>query len=213
MAIPPEQIENLKSQLLKQLDETNLPNKEEIKNSVEEMNAEELEKFLIDNNLMQGEGQAPQQGGQPKCVFCSIVFGELPSTKIGENEKAIAILELNPISKGHTMILPKAHIEKREDLPEEINNLVEEISAKLKSKFNPKNVITENINILGHEAISVLPVYTTENFSSPKQQATPEQLAQIKSELEGTSEVKEEIKEKPKEEINEKNTWLPRRIP
>ena len=111
MAIPKDQIKKLKEQLLTQLDSTNLPNKEEIKTSVEAMDAEELEEFLIQNNLIPDQSQ-PQQTGQPKCVFCSIVFGEIPSTKIAENEKAIAILEINPISQGHTIIIPKEHIEK-----------------------------------------------------------------------------------------------------
>ena len=210
MAIPKDQIKKLKEQLLTQLDSTNLPNKEEIKTSVEAMDAEELEEFLIQNNLIPDPNQ-PSQTGQPKCVFCSIVFGEIPSTKIAENEKAIAILEINPISQGHTIIIPKEHIEKPEDIPQEVHDLANEVSEKLKSTFNPKNIILENTNILGHEAINILPVYTTENFTSPKKQATPEELAEIKNQLE--QKPKEEIKEEPQIEINETNTRLPRRIP
>ncbi len=43
------------------------------------------------------------------CPFCQIVAGELPSTKVAESEKCIAILDLNPVNFGHTLIIPKKH--------------------------------------------------------------------------------------------------------
>ena len=55
------------------------------------MTAEEMEIFVKQNNLN-------HLGGE--CIFCSIVGGKTPSFRIGENEENIAILELNPLSKG-----------------------------------------------------------------------------------------------------------------
>lgn len=43
------------------------------------------------------------------CPFCKIVSGQIPSTKIYEDEKVIAILDINPSKKGHVLILPKEH--------------------------------------------------------------------------------------------------------
>jgi histidine triad (HIT) family protein len=43
------------------------------------------------------------------CVFCKIISGEIPCKKIAENEYAIAFLDVNPISDGHTLVIPKAH--------------------------------------------------------------------------------------------------------
>ena len=46
------------------------------------------------------------------CVFCRIRDGELPSTKVAEGDRAFAILDINPINDGHTLVLTKAYAEK-----------------------------------------------------------------------------------------------------
>jgi histidine triad (HIT) family protein len=43
------------------------------------------------------------------CIFCRIVRGQLPSHKVYEDERCIAFLDINPFSKGHTLVSPKAH--------------------------------------------------------------------------------------------------------
>ncbi|MCX6745997.1 MAG: HIT family protein [Candidatus Parcubacteria bacterium] len=43
------------------------------------------------------------------CVFCQIVAGDVPSTKVAESENMIAILDVNPVNFGHTLIIPKKH--------------------------------------------------------------------------------------------------------
>jgi histidine triad (HIT) family protein len=45
------------------------------------------------------------------CVFCRIVAGELPCVKVFEDERVLAFMDINPISDGHTLIIPKAHAE------------------------------------------------------------------------------------------------------
>lgn len=51
------------------------------------------------------------------CVFCRIVKGELPSTRVFENDDVLAFLDINPVSSGHTLLIPKAHYETLLDLP------------------------------------------------------------------------------------------------
>ena len=43
------------------------------------------------------------------CVFCAIVAGELPSTTIAENDRAIAFMDINPVTPGHALAVPRAH--------------------------------------------------------------------------------------------------------
>ena len=43
------------------------------------------------------------------CIFCAIVAGEIPSFKVYEDEQVLAYLDINPFSKGHTLVIPKAH--------------------------------------------------------------------------------------------------------
>lgn len=204
-----EQEQQIKKQLLDQIESTFPEEKKaEAKAQIESLTGEGFEEFLKQNNLIKPSSEA----GNSQCVFCSIVYGDIPSTKIGENEKAIAVLELNPISKSHTIIIPKEHITKEEELPNETRILAKEISEKIKQKYNPKDITFFNTNMFGHEIINILPIYTNETKDSPKKQSTPEELKQISEEL-SLAKTEETKEEQPQEEINEKNTWLPNRIP
>ena len=43
------------------------------------------------------------------CIFCKIVAGELPSTRIHEDDRAIAILDIFPATRGHALVIPRRH--------------------------------------------------------------------------------------------------------
>lgn len=44
-----------------------------------------------------------------ECIFCAIVAGEAPSTTIAETERAIAFMDINPVTHGHALVIPRAH--------------------------------------------------------------------------------------------------------
>jgi len=46
------------------------------------------------------------------CIFCKIIKGEIPSSKVYEDETTYAFLDIAPINKGHTLVIPKQHHEK-----------------------------------------------------------------------------------------------------
>lgn len=46
-----------------------------------------------------------------ECLFCKIIRGELPSTKVYEDDRLFAILDINPVNIGHTLIVPKLHFD------------------------------------------------------------------------------------------------------
>ncbi len=54
------------------------------------------------------------------CIFCKMVAGEIPVTKIYEDEIVLAFLDIGPLSKGHTLLIPKEHFEKLHDCPSEL---------------------------------------------------------------------------------------------
>jgi len=54
------------------------------------------------------------------CVFCKIVAGQIPVTKIYEDEVVLAFLDIGPISDGHTLVIPKQHFEKLHDCQAEV---------------------------------------------------------------------------------------------
>jgi len=53
------------------------------------------------------------------CIFCAIVEGRIPSHKVYEDEKTLAFLDIHPSALGHTLVIPKAHVARVEDLSEE----------------------------------------------------------------------------------------------
>ena len=45
----------------------------------------------------------------PDCLFCKIVAGELPSTRVHEDERTVAFMDINPATRGHLLVVPRAH--------------------------------------------------------------------------------------------------------
>lgn len=55
------------------------------------------------------------------CIFCKIVAGEIPSTKVYEDDKCLAFEDLNPIAPVHTLLIPKEHYDNIGDnVPQEL---------------------------------------------------------------------------------------------
>ncbi|RJR18970.1 MAG: HIT family protein [Desulfobacteraceae bacterium] len=53
------------------------------------------------------------------CIFCRIVRGEIPCFKVYEDERVLAFEDINPISDGHTLVIPKAHAESLWEISED----------------------------------------------------------------------------------------------
>ena len=54
-----------------------------------------------------------------ECIFCKIVRDEIPSVKVYEDERVLAFKDINPISPGHTLVIPKNHAENIWDIDEQ----------------------------------------------------------------------------------------------
>ncbi len=186
MPLTKEQSEEIKKQLLLQVEKLPQENKEQIRQHISQLNEEQLEEFLKQNKIqLQQPGQA-QQGTEPlatgtQCIFCSIIKNEIPSNKIAENKKAIAILEINPLSKGHTIIIPIEHttIEK---IPGPALTLAQKITKKIKTKLKPEDVKIETSSFQGHAIINVIPFY--KDVPPKKEKASEKELKQLQAKLE-----------------------------
>ena len=47
--------------------------------------------------------------GDPDCLFCKIVAGEIPATRVREDERTIAFMDINPATRGHLLVVPREH--------------------------------------------------------------------------------------------------------
>ena len=72
------------------------------------------------------------------CLFCKIVYGDIPSYKIYEDEIVIAFLDINPDSNGHTLIIPKKHYLDMDDMPLDTLNHIFKVAKELKVKLDSK---------------------------------------------------------------------------
>ena len=81
------------------------------------------------------------------CIFCKIIKGELPCYKIYEDEKVLAFLDLHPLSKGHTLVIPKKHTRDIFEIePEELKSLI--LVVQKLSKIIMEKLGAQGINIL-----------------------------------------------------------------
>ena len=66
--------------------------------------------------------------GSADCVFCKIIAGDIPCHRVFENEHLLAFLDIAPLARGHTVVIPKAHAERLDQLDPEV---VAEIGRRL----------------------------------------------------------------------------------
>ncbi len=52
-----------------------------------------------------------------ECIFCKIIKGEIPAAKVYEDELILAFLDINPVSEGHCLLVPKDHYDRLDDCP------------------------------------------------------------------------------------------------
>ena len=81
------------------------------------------------------------------CIFCKIANGEIPSATVYEDEDFRVILDLNPASKGHTLIIPKKHAANLFELPEETAEKVLPIAKKLGARLK-EGLHAEGLNVV-----------------------------------------------------------------
>ncbi len=72
------------------------------------------------------------------CIFCKIVAGELPSTKVYEDDTVVAFLNINPRGPEHTLVIPKAHYRWFYDMPDELLSQLMLVTKKIATELKEK---------------------------------------------------------------------------
>lgn len=67
----------------------------------------------------------------PDCIFCKIALGEIPATKIYEDEEFLAFLDIKPVQPGHTLVIPKKHYDNLLTTPREVVGRLYQVVHKL----------------------------------------------------------------------------------
>lgn len=119
-------------------------------------------------------------------IFTRIVNGEIPCYKVAEDDKYFAFLDINPMTKGHTLVIPKREEDYIFDLQaEELSGLslfAQKIAVAIKDAVPCTRV---GVAVLGlevpHAHIHLVPIVTEKdmNFSNPKLKLSPEDMISI----------------------------------
>ena len=71
------------------------------------------------------------------CVFCKIANHEIPSNVVYEDDQVLAFLDISPVTKGHTLIIPKKHYDNFSDCDSDTIKQIHEVSKKLVGHYQP----------------------------------------------------------------------------
>jgi histidine triad (HIT) family protein len=96
------------------------------------------------------------------CIFCKIISGEIPCYKVYEDENFLAFLDIHPLNPGHTLLIPKKHIQWVDDYEPyaEFWQTARTLSRIIQSKLNPV-IVSYIVYGLGvpHAHIHLVPKY------------------------------------------------------
>ena len=123
-------------------------------------------------------------------IFSRIVAGEIPSYKVAEDDRFYAFLDINPLAKGHTLVIPKQEVDYPYDLDDEtLQGMIlfaKQIAQKIKAFSGCKRVATVVLGLeVPHAHIHLIPMNSEKDvdFSREKLILTPEEFAEIASVL------------------------------
>ena len=119
-------------------------------------------------------------------IFSRIVAGEIPSYKIAEDDRYYAFLDINPLAKGHTLVIPKQEVDYFYDLDDEsLQGMIlfaKQVAQKLQAFSDCKKVATVVLGLeVPHAHIHLIPMNSEKDvdFTREKLVLTPEEFAEI----------------------------------
>jgi histidine triad (HIT) family protein len=113
----------------------------------------------------------------PDCLFCKIVAGEIPSTRVDEDERTVAFMDINPATKGHLLVVPREHSSDLLEVPGEDLDAVMRMAQKLAKRVTER-LDADGVNLLNscgpaawqtvfHFHVHVIPRYDTDPLRLP----------------------------------------------
>ena len=119
-------------------------------------------------------------------IFSKIIAGEIPSYKVAEDERFFAFLDINPLAKGHTLVVPKREVDYLFDLDDEelaaMQVFAKGVALAIQQAFPCKKVGQAVIGLeVPHAHIHLIPIQRESDmiFSNPKLQLTAEEFQAI----------------------------------
>lgn len=123
-------------------------------------------------------------------IFSKIVAGEIPSYKVAEDDSYYAFLDINPLAKGHTLVIPKAEVDYLFDLDDAtlagLTVFAKRIAHKIKEQTGCVKVAMVVLGLeVPHAHIHLIPMNSEKDvdFTAEKLKLSPEEFAEIAAKL------------------------------
>src|SRR4051812_14411905 len=85
-----------------------------------------------------------RMAADPDCLFCKIVAGEIPATRVDEDERTIAFMDINPATRGHLLVIPREHAADLLEIPaadlEACARTAKRMATRIKQRLGPDGV-------------------------------------------------------------------------
>jgi len=128
------------------------------------------------------------------CIFCMIIKGEIPCSRIYEDKEFLAFLDIKPISKGHTLVIPKAHCKNLLDFPRSVEtDLLEFIKKVAAAVVKATNADGFNLGmnngkaagqVIHHAHFHIIPRFNNDGLHNwPNKDASKEELEQTQKKI------------------------------
>src|SRR3989344_3470222 len=108
------------------------------------------------------------------CLFCKIIAGEIPSTKVYEDDTVIAFLDIHPVNIGHTLVIPKTHHANLYETPDDalahMIAVVKKLSIAVKGALSADGINIEMNNdpvagqIIFHTHLHIIPRFSGDSL-------------------------------------------------
>ena len=109
------------------------------------------------------------------CIFCKIVEGNAPSSKVYEDDLCLAFMDIQPVNPGHVLVVPKAHFSDLSDLPAEMGGHLFQVAQRIALSMPKTNIRNEGIDFflahgeaagqeVFHVHLHVIPRYSGDGF-------------------------------------------------
>jgi histidine triad (HIT) family protein len=131
------------------------------------------------------------------CIFCKIVAGEIPAQRVDEDEHTIAFMDLNPWTRGHALVIPRAHSRNLYEVGDEDLAHTARAAKRLAVRMRDR-LGCDGVNLINscepaawqtvfHLHLHVIPRYDDDPLQLPThpREADPDDLVQVAEELRG----------------------------
>lgn len=216
MPLTDQQAKQIKAQLMQQIAKLPAEQQKQAKDFINSLDNEKLEQFLKQNQIIATKPEAKSKSGQAaKCIFCAIANKEMPSAAIYEDEDYLAALELNPFTKGHTLLIPKKHIKKTKSIPAKAYSIAKRIGKHIVKRLKAESFQITTTAETGHAIINIIPTYKKQPLTYERKQEKPDDLQKLAIKIGEVTKAQRKSKaiKIPKEKAEQAILKLPSRIP